>query len=46
MPKLPAEIKSELIQDGIDEKAADLLVKYKNVSDYYLSAKHLEIVKY
>lgn len=39
LPKLPTEIKSELIQDGIDEKAADLLVKYKNVSDYYLSAK-------
>ncbi|HHX49120.1 MAG TPA: Asp-tRNA(Asn)/Glu-tRNA(Gln) amidotransferase subunit GatB [Clostridiales bacterium] len=39
LPKLPSEIKAELIEDGIDEKAADLLTKYKNVSDFYLEAK-------
>lgn len=39
LPKLPDQIKAELSKEGLDPKAIDLLVKYKNVSDYYAIAK-------
>lgn len=41
LPKLPEEIKKNLIDAGIDEKSAELLVKYKNIAVFYMeSAKY------